>query len=354
MLAKLVVLGALCSLSCSRADAYSRRDELPRVETAEVVLVAAVPPSRHVLALQPVRRSRLSPRYGGVISKLEFKAQERVTKGDVLVRFVGSEASARVATTQASLRVAQTELHGKRTEYERTQRLAKSGLVSEQDLEKIASEVQVLRAKVAEASAAIAQAKDLLDATELVAPYDGSVTEYFVQPGDYVEPPAPVLVFCDLEAFYVDVPLTEREAVLHDGKKLTMTTRIRGTKVPAELAWLSRSAGAGADRFVARLHIPDPDGRFRGGESAEVIVHPKREASSLAIPATALRWKQGESFVLRLSSSQDRLERVGIHVLGDFADRVTVEGKLAVGDRVVLGGPSSLAEGSRVEVLFAK
>ncbi len=175
------------------------------------------------------RRAKLAPETGGRVLSLPHRRGSRVRAGDVLLRVEDSlqRAQLRLAGDDSKAALAQRDqacLAAERAgrDRERTQRLAKDGLVSSEILDRVESEARgadatcrAARAAAERAASAVVLAQAHLDQTVLKAPFDGIVADTFIEEGEWTSPspPAlpipPVLDLIDTRSIYVSAPMDE-------------------------------------------------------------------------------------------------------------------------------------------------
>lgn len=343
------VLALVSASGCRGEAAEAAPRTLPHVRAAEVELVEPRPSSRHLVRLEPARRSRLAPRVGGEVIAIEVVEQSEVAEGDVLVRFEGSDPKGGLIAAKASVDRVQESILDTERELEAIRSLAARGAETSRAVERLETQRATLLAQLREARGQLVRARDRVGATAIVAPFAGTITRIETEVGEYMGPGAVALVLAQLDPLVADVQLTQDEVVLHDQGGLTFRVIARGRTVVPELEWISTEADERTSTFTARLRIPNPDRRLRAGELVDVEVRgPPREREK-AVPATAVRWAADESYVLRLRG--DVVERVDVRVGNEVDTLVAVEGPLQPGERVVAAGPTALLGGDKVKVV---
>lgn len=269
----LLVLAVLLIRQKQQAIAHvSPPKTLPVVVQGKLVRGAPVtltlPASAEV---QADEESTLSSRLSAYVTTLSLREGDHFRRGDVLVRLDSSQAQASLASAQADLAqsrlqkqtladelaAARTRLQVETEAYERLQSLHRIGGVSLEELQ--AGEARVAQARAAQAAARSASesyrsllgAKSSLvrAATEnlrygvIRAPFDGVLSERFVEPGDLATPGKPLLKVQRPEAgvrLLLDLPVTMQPLAL----------RVAGETLPLQ-PW--PEAGAqGLRRFEAR------------------------------------------------------------------------------------------------------
>ncbi len=326
---------------------------VPRVRIAEVREVVPEVSSRHLVLLEPKRRARLAPRFGGQIAELAVVDQQAVEEGDTLARLVDADARGSLQSARASRDSASERLADLQKQLEDARDLQAVGAGTQREVERLESEMATTRASIRQAAGAITQSRDRRDANLLLAPFAGIITAVDVELGEYVGPGTTLATLSQLDVLALEVPLSEREMVLHDRGAVTFEILVRGETIAAKLVWVAREADLGTNTFKARLELDNPEQRLRAGESAEVAIRGATGKARLVVPATAIRWEGPRAYLLRAHAQgeQQRLERVEISVHEDVelglgnVQGVAVEGPIVAGDRVISSGPSTLTDG---------
>src|SRR5512140_3832822 len=165
------------ALFARERSAQARQSEQLQKELAQgplvrVARVALAPADRIVSLPAEVRAEQHATLYAkvsGYVKEVRVDKGERVRKGQVLAVLESPDLDQQVASAQA-------ELTFRKQQLERTLRLAPSGRVSVQDRE--AAEEAVKVAKAALARAQVQQGYEILR-----APFDGTVTARYADPG---------------------------------------------------------------------------------------------------------------------------------------------------------------------------
>ena len=125
------------------------------------------------------------------------------------------------------------------------------------------------------AEAGVAAAQSAFDNLELIAPFDGTLVDLSIAPGEQVNPNQPVAQIADLSQWYVETnDLTEYEVVkITQGQKLTVTPDalpelvLDGVVESISDSYLEKS---GDITYVVRILLDETDPRLRWGMTVEV------------------------------------------------------------------------------------
>ncbi len=207
--------------------------------------------------------------------------------------------------------------------------------------------------RVQEAQNAIMQAQSEIAAidaklrdTKSVAPFDGVITQKFIEVGDTVQPGQPLLKYADVQylQILVDVPARLRPG-LSEGMMLQSQLDVGDSIVPVRVAQIFPMADA--QRHTVKVKFDLPQGVSAPGMYAEVMVPdfgaPTREHP--VIPVTAIRYNGSLPGVYVRGADgepQLRLIRVGESLGGGFT---TVLSGLRPGEQILRDPPARVTSG---------
>jgi RND family efflux transporter MFP subunit len=167
----------------------------PVIRAAGSQLVAA-----RVVALQ---EAQLATRASGTVRSVLVDVGAQVRHGQTLVRLDDAGVESGVAAAEANVAVAVKT-------YQRLENLVRDGAATEQELDQA-------RARMKMAEASLAEARSNRDYVVLKAPFAGTVTARYVDPGDLAQPGQPVLTISGSSGVKViadaPAPLASRIAV---------------------------------------------------------------------------------------------------------------------------------------------
>ncbi len=123
----------------------------------------------------------------GYLEKVNFKEGALVKKGDVLFELDARPYIALLNQAKAKVRQDEAQLAFDEAEYQRNQKLAGTGALSQSDLDKSASARDVDRANIAADKAAVVSAELNLQYTKVTAPVGGRISRYQVTVGNLIQ-----------------------------------------------------------------------------------------------------------------------------------------------------------------------
>jgi RND family efflux transporter MFP subunit len=281
-----------------------------------------------------LRSASIFPEVAGQVVEVLFDGEQRVKKGEPLVRLEDED-------ERLSVRLAEVAAKEARREVERLEKLAPSGAVSVVRLEnaQTAFESANLRLSLARA--------ELADRT-VVAPFDGVIGLPEIDQGDRVTADTLIATMDDRSAILVEFTVPEEFAGrIEIGSSIIVRAwtnpdqELHGTVTAAH----SRISQATRSLRV-QARIPNPGEVIRPGTSFDVrLTFVGKPYPS--VREVAVLWSRDGAYVWRVSDG--RAEKVFVKMVRRNEGRVLLDGPLAAGDRIVVEGVQGLREGQAVD-----
>ena len=382
---------------------------------ATIELVGSLTPARRTVVVAEVdgvileipasRRERIETVIDGEriseVPRLDIGVS--VAKGDLLVRLDGSECQLKLRAAQARVDMAKAELEKLKAwrrpeEVRRAQALkdlAEASLIlanadmgrarllfsrkaiseaehdkaraqvnaAEATLDRANAELELAQAgptkeQIAVADAAVQQAEAEfkrsqweLEKTTIHAPYDGVITDRYVDEGDRVTalPRVEIMELMDLSLLTAQLGVPERYiGQIQVGDPAAVHVKGSTDPVPGMVALINDKVDPTNRNFRIRVAIRNDQRRFKAGQFARVALQVKSSANVLTIPVEAVSYTGGETRVFAYSDGRVRQKAVELGITNQ--DAAEVLSGLAEGERVVVDDPSVLSDGMSVQV----
>ncbi len=352
-----IVLGIYLFADQQPAPAEEPRSTVKRVRVAAVETVTDSRELRFSGTTRASRRARLAFAIGGRLVSRPVEIGDRVRAGQVLAKLEDLE----LANARASARAALAELSARRAQSERdrarAEQLLEAKAATREEVERSLTAVDAVRAAEAAAAARLREAERLLAETELRAPFDGTVTRVFYEPGELALAGQPVIALSgdgDVE-LEVEVP----ESVvgrIRAGDPVTVSMPVLGgLSVPGRIESVGLTA-AGDGRLFPVVAVLQPESEEaedlhapRSGVTAELVLRLTSD-EMLSVPVEAVVNPGGRRPSVFRVAEDGSVDKVPVEVASLLGDRIAVLGDLAVGHQVVVGGQRGLLDGEHVEV----
>lgn len=275
----------------------------------------------------------------GVITGFRPGAGDRVLKGDLIFEIENTKAELDVRIARKKLDEARIKLE--RSEYLK-QRRVNSGAQTE-DAQTTFDRAQ-LELKQAE--------KTLRDLT-IAAPFDGVVGIPKVEVGDRITTSTPVISLDDRAELLIEFEVPEKYlARISAGNPISaVTPSYQRLQFSGRIAGIDSRIDPKSRTVKVRAVIPNADDKLRPGMSFAVeLALPGRTFP--AVPELSLQWRKGESYVWVVADNKAR--KVLVETIKRLNETILVDGRLALGDLVVVEGVQRLRPGTGVTYLLPK
>ena len=265
--------------------------------------------------VEAVNKATISAQTSGRVSAIHYDVDDFVPKGAIVVELTNTEQKAALRQAEANLEAVQAQFKQAEADYRRIKDLYAKKLVSKSDLDKATSRYNALKAQMEAAKAAVERARKQFEYTVIRAPYDGIVTNRFVEVGETVHPGKPIMSGVSLDKLRVVTHIPE--SIILQVKK-TMKAEVilpTGGRVPAKQITIFPYADPATRTFKTRIDIEVQNAELYPGMTTKVVFELGTK-KAVVIPAKAIMRrselslifvKNGEDILLRQVREGDRL-----------------------------------------------
>ncbi len=291
-------------------------------------------------SVEPTRVARMASPVDGPVIACPVREGDRVRRGQLLARL------GRGKGDDATAKAARAELSREELEFERIERLVKSGALPGEELDKT-------RGKVSEARARLARATERLGDYRIAAPWSGIVSRVHVAEGDFVAARTTLIDVLDPDSLVLRFAVPEnRAAAINTDMAITVTLdahpdqSFTGT-VTRVYPEIDRQTHTRTAEGVLNGEVELVPGMFA---RIEVVIASVPNAVTIPEPALLRKGDKTIAFVVGPDNqAEQRRMKTGIT---DNALVQNVEG-IAPGDRVAIAGHARLRDGMKVRVAGA-
>lgn len=241
------------------------------------------------------------------------------------------EARTAAAVAKAKMRVASEQL-----------RIALAGPTPEA--------IRVAEAQVAQASAALAQSRQMLEDTTVEAPFPGVITGRFRKTGDYAKKGDEILEITNLSPLEAEFNVPERFAsVVREGLSVDVQVESIRLKRKGNIFAVNQAIEPRTRTFLVKVEVDNSDRAIKSGAfcTGTFLLPTVRDVA--AVPIEALQDLEGRSFVW--VANNRKAGRVFVRVGEQDQEYVEIREGLTEGDTVVIEGAGALAEGDELEII---
>ncbi|KAA3632442.1 MAG: efflux RND transporter periplasmic adaptor subunit [Proteobacteria bacterium] len=312
----------------------------------------------------------VAPKVSGRVEEITVDLSDTVTRGQVVARMDNGEyvqaltqAEADLAVARANLAEAESLMQISERELARIETLRQRGVSSESERDAAkanelarAAHVEVTRAQVTRARAAVETARIRLGYSEVTAGWRGGsdsrvVAERYVDEGDTVAANAPLLRIVELDPIVAVFYVTERDyGLLAVGQAVTLRTdAYPGETFAGEIARISPVFRENARQARVEMRADNPDIRLKPGMFVRASVRLERVADAVIVPERALTVRDGREGVFTVAADGATVIWRPVETGIREGDRVEVKGA-ALDGLVVTLGQQLLSDGAEVSV----
>ena len=271
-----------------------------------------------------------------------IKGQRLAALDPTVTQFALTRAKADVADAMAQLTNAEGIASRQKT-------LATGGNATQAALDNAVAGRDTAQARLDQSKASLRAAEDQIGYTELHANFDGVITAWSAEVGQYVSTGQNVVTIArpDIREAVVDIP---DDLMHHVTPGMEFTTELQSApeiKGVARVREIGPLADTATRTHRVRMTLVDPTPAFRLGTMLTVAVQTSIPPK-IVIPATAVFGDGDAKAVWLLDKDGGHVRRRAISVLNTKDDEVVVGSGLTAGDEIVTVGVHSLTDGEAV------
>lgn len=269
------------------------------------------------------------------VTAVRFTEGQQVRRGDVLVELDGAQA-------RADLAVAEAALAESRSQYQRSQELYTTKVLSDQQLEQIEATFKANEARVTSARSRVGD-------TVIRAPFAGRVGLRRVSVGSLISPGTVITTLDDTSTIKLDftIPETFLSVVTPGLEIAARSVAYPDASFGGRVSSVDSRVDPATRSVTVRALVPNPQGLLKPGMFLTVRLS-RGAVDALLVPEQALVPEQGDVFVFVVADgvAEKRLVRIGQRSVGD----VQIVDGLAEGELVVTEGTQKLRDGAPVRL----
>ncbi|OKV26208.1 multidrug transporter subunit MdtA [Escherichia coli] len=282
-------------------------------------------------------------RVDGQLIALHFQEGQQVKAGDLLAEIDPSQFKVALAQAQGQLAKDKATLANARRDLARYQQLAKTNLVSRQELDAQQALVSETEGTIKADEASVASAQLQLDWSRITAPVDGRVGLKQVDVGNQISSVPESDIATVVQAQKTGKPLVVEAWDRTNSKKLSEGT----------LLSLDNQIDATTGTIKVKARFNNQDDALFPNQFVNARMLVDTEQNAVVIPTAALQMGNEGHFVWVLNSENKVSKHLVTPGIQD-SQKVVIRAGISAGDRVVTDGIDRLTEGAKVEVVEAQ
>ena len=314
--------------------------------------------------------SEVRPQVGGIVLKRLFAEGQSVKAGQVLYQIDPRSYEASLESAKGQLAQSEAAVQAAKPKAERYKNLVQIDAISKQDGDDALATLRQNEAAVVTAKAAVKTAQINLDYTRVTAPISGRIGTSTYTPGALVtaNQTNALTTIQQLDPIYVDVTQTSAQLLALRKQIASGALKAVDGKVPVKimledgslyaqqgtLEFVGTSVDTGTGNVSLRAVVPNPDGLLLPGTYVKALMPSAvNEKAILVSQSVVTRNTKGEP-VVKLVGEDGKVQERLIQTAEAIKDQWVVTSGLAAGEKLIVGGGSSLQAGQAVQIAGQK
>ena len=316
-------------------------------------------------SIQGQQNIEIRPRVEGYIEKIFVDEGAVVKAGQPLFKIFDPQYEQAVRTADAGIKSAQAEVSTAKLAVVKVKPLVEKDIVSKYELESAQYSYNAALASLAQARAALVNARTNVSYTTVASPVNGVVGSIPFRLGSLVNSATtdPLTTVSSIGNVYAYFALNEKVLLDFSNDSTGTTFAQKLAKLPKVSLLLSDGSlykesgtietvngqiNTATGTVNIRARFPNPNGIIRSGSSTTVRV-PNSMKDVLLVPQSATFELQDKRFAVVVDQS-GKTKTVALTVLDNTAGNFyVVKTGLKAGDKIVLEGVSTLKDGSQIK-----
>lgn len=348
-----LVIAGLFLLSCNRendavtrASATAGETNTPTVEVVNPEKQDFTGVSELTGTLRPNQRVTLYAMESGFVRSIRKDIGDRVKEGELIARLKNPELERKLQREEAQFNV-------KNSIYERLQSIYDKT----PDLTTL-EQVEVAQAEYESARAMLEATRQQLDFLQLKAPFNGIVSERYVDKGALVQSgltqanSQPIVELVETEKLRLNIYVPESDmAAVKEGSKIRILfPELPGESFEAEISRASGVLDPQTKTMRIEVDISNREQKLRPGMYARVEMQISSRPDVLSVPHPALSVEKNQYFIYRVVN--DQVEKLPVRLGVQDKNYVEVlNAELKPDDQVVVSGKQLISPGMQVEAI---
>jgi membrane fusion protein, multidrug efflux system len=321
--------------------------------------------------IEPLHKATLYAKAAGYLKWISVDIGNRVKEGEVIAEMEIPEMVEEYQQVKAKLRGAKAEYKKavadfelQKQTYQRIKDIweAEPGAVAKQDVDVAKAKFELAKAninnekaKIDNASADMERLKALLEYGKIKAPFDGLITERFVDPGALVQDassdnvsPVVTIMHTDTVRVLIDVPEPDVPFVEKGDEATLVVDALPGRNFTASVTRFANALNPGTRTMRTEIDIPNPDQLLRPGMYGNITLSLDIIKDAVTVPAHAITVEKNNKYVYKVNDG--KVEKVRIETGIDDGIRVQVVKGLTGGEDIIVKGNNTVSDGDTVKV----
>lgn len=302
--------------------------------------------------IEAVKSANLSTRMMGHVDKIYVGIGDKVSRGQLLLSINNMDLSAKLAQVNAGITEATAAYDNAEKDLKRFTALFEEKSATQKELDDITANFRMAEARLEAARQMKNEVNAQFSYADLRAPFNGVVTNRFINPGDMANPGIPLLEVEAPGKYQVLTLVPESEITkIKQGMKVQVGLNSLGVNVPGEVVEVSSSSKNTGGQYRVKVAISETNAPILTGMYATVKfpIKANDQPKAALIPKEAIVYKGQLSGVYTVSESNTALLR-WLRLGRSYGDRVEVLSGLSADESFIVSSNGKLYNGAKIAI----
>lgn len=333
--------------ACGSEQPEMAEKEQVSVETDVAEFVSfeeSIPYSGSVIS---TRSAKVSTKIMGEIIEMDLEIGDSVQKGELLMRIRSEQLNGQKERIVAGMNEAKAALNNAKTNFGRIETLYQQDSATQKEFDDMKTELSMAEARVEAMRGSLKEVEELIDYTELKAPFDATIAAKLTDVGDMANPGQPLLQLNETGRFKIRIAVSEQDiSRFKVGDSAIFSIPSAGiTNAKAVVLAVNRNASAASRQFDVELTPEDQEvtEQLNSGQFASVML--KYDSDPLISVKSNAIVQKGQLAGLYTISDNDQILLRWVRTGKKKADMTEILSGLEAGERYIIPGDEPLREG---------
>lgn len=303
--------------------------------------------------VEAANNANLSTRMMGFVNKVYVKVGDKVRKGQLLIAINNADLKAKLAQVNAGITEATAAFTNAEKDYNRFKNLLAENSVSQKEMDDMTAHFDMAKARLEAAK----EMKNEVDAqftyVNIRAPFDGVVTNKFIEEGDMANPGMPLLAVEAPKNFEVTAMVAESDiSYIKSGANAEVTIKSLGKTLNGNVTEISTSAMNTGGQYLVKINLDKTDANILSGMFVNVSFPVAKKASEnqmILIPVTSVVESGGLKGIYTVSDEGKAVLR-WLRLGKTYGDQVEVLSGLNASEKYIVSADGKLFNRAKVTI----
>ena len=303
--------------------------------------------------ISPTQKTILAFKYAGKIKSINFESGDFVKKGQVIATIDDSDYKVNLEAFSKKYEAANAVVQNAEAQFYRAEKLYKGGAMPKKDYDNALMQKNVAISTLKEASAGLENARNTLNDTKIIAPYDGYIDKKIVEAGTVIPEGGPVISFISNEITDISVNASLKDLEnIKNASNIIFKDNLSEKVYPLKIKSIAQNPDSINLTYPVTFTFSNlgKDEKFLSGQTGTVTISIKNNGNQeILIPLDALFEDNGSNVYL----FKNGIAVKTVVEIGELreTDKISIVKGLKSGDKVIVAGVSKLADGEKVKIL---